>query len=184
MLNMKKFLLRLGAVAVALVLMAVLASPALAAAKTVTWVVASTSGVNLRKTASASGKVLGALGLGSTIEVSKTSKDKWGDTWGYVESSKKATGSWGTIKGGWVNLAPCCKGTPSKWTTTAKVNIRKSADATSKSMGLLPKNSKLTVTTIKKAGGYTWGFVAYAKDPGDIYYMREGWVALEYCKKG
>ena len=158
--------------------------PAEAAAATgETWVVASTSGVKVRKGAG-SEATLGVLGLGSEITVTKTQKA--GDTtWGYVSAAKAATGSWGTTTGGWVTLDPCCKGAPTKWVVTASsLNLRKKADVNSARLAQLPKDTKVTVTTIVKQGGYTWGAVAYAKAPNDEYFMREGWVALEYCKKG
>jgi len=151
-----------------------------------TWVVASTSGVNMRKSADASSSVLGVLGLGSVIVVSKQVRNGE-DVRGYVSSAKPGEGSWGKTDGGWVNLSPCCKGSPTKWvvaTNSSNLNLRKKADVNSSIMGKLPKGTSLTVTTIEKKSDYTWGFVAYAysKDRNE-YWMREGWVALEYCKK-
>ena len=147
-----------------------------------TWVVASTSGVNVRKSSDAGSSILGAFGLGSVIRV--TQKVRNGDdVRGYAACAKPGAGTWGKTEG-WVTLEPCCKGTPSNWVVTASsLNLRKSADAASKSLGLLPKNTQVTVTTIEKKESYTWGRVAYAHMPNDEWHMREGWVALEYCKK-
>ena len=144
------------------------------------WVVSSTSGVKLRK-GPGSDEQIGALGLGATVYVTKQSED---GKWGWVASSEGGSGSWGKTSGGWINLEPCCKGIPSKWAVTASsLNLRQKADVASKSLALLPKNTQLTVTTQKKNGDYTWGFVAYAQKPNDEWHMREGWVALEHCKK-
>jgi len=147
-----------------------------------TWVVASTSGVSVRKTADPGSGVLGALGLGSEITV--TQQVRSGEDFrGYVSASKPGEGTWGKTEG-WVNLLPCCKGTPSKWVVTASsLNVRREPDANSARINSLPTNTKVTVTTIKKGGDYTWGFVAYAKKPNNEYHMRDGWVALEHCKK-
>jgi len=150
-----------------------------------TWVVASTSGVNVRKSVDPTSSILGALGLGSVIEVSKEVRNG-DDHRGYATCTKPGDGTWGKTEG-WVNLVPCCKGTPSKWvvaTSGSNLNIRKNADVNSSIMGKLPNGTKLTVTEIKKNGDYTWGFVAYAySKANNEYWMREGWVALEYCKK-
>ena len=177
---MKKIASVLGAVILALVLLAGLAVPAAAANET--WVVASTSGVNLRKSATTGSSVLGVLALGSTITVSKKAQGG-GVSWGYVSSAKPAKGSWGKSSGGWVSLDPCMQGSPTKWTAQNSLNLRGKADAKSSRLALLPKNTTVVVTTIVKQGGYTWGRVAYAKAPNNEYWMRMGWVALDYCKK-
>jgi uncharacterized protein YgiM (DUF1202 family) len=145
------------------------------------YVVASTSGVKVRGGPGTDTAWLGALGLGSVAYVSKKSAD---GKWGYVTSAKTTTDSWGKTSEGWIPLEFCCKGAPSKWVVTANtLNIRKSADVNSARVGQLPKDTRVTVTSIVKSGGYTWGFAAYAKDPNDVYYMSEGWVALEYCRE-
>ena len=150
-----------------------------------TWVVASTSGVKVRKTSSPDGSVLGVLGLGSVITVTKQVRNGPDDLRGYVTSAKLGEGSWGQTDGGWCTLIYCVKGTPSKWVVTASVglNLRRKADVNSAREALLPLNTQLTVTDIVKNGDYTWGRVAYAKAPDNEYWMDMGWVALEYCKK-
>ena len=133
------------------------------------WVVASTSGVNVRKGAGTNHAIVGSLALGAAANVTKVSEDS---QWGYVPAS-----------GGWIWLEPCCKGAPSSWVVTASsLNLRGKADETSKSLAMLPKNTRVTVTAIAKKN-FTWGQVAYAQKPDGEWHMREGWVALDYCKK-
>jgi len=145
------------------------------------YVVASTSGVKTRKGPGTNYAQTGALGLGSVAHITKKSPD---GEWGYASAAELGDGSWGTTGGIWINLEPCVKGIPTKWVVTATtLNLRKNADENSQSMAKLPKDTKLTVTTIEKKKDYTWGFVAYAKDPSNVWYMSEGWAALEYCAK-
>jgi len=146
------------------------------------YVVASTSGVKMREGASTSTYELGFLGMGSVAHVTEKSKD---GKWGYVSAVKLDGDSYGVTTGGWIWLDYCVKGLPSKWviTTSSNLNLREKADATSKSLALLPTGTELTITMIEKKNGYTWGRVAWAKAPSDEYWMREGYVALEYCKK-
>jgi len=144
------------------------------------FVVASTSGVSTRKGPGTGYAKLGALGIGSVATVTKRQGQ-----WGYVSAAQPGDGTWGTTIGVWINLEPCVPGLPTRWvvTTPSTLNLREKADAASRSLAKLPKDTKLTVTAIEKKSDYTWGFVAYAKDPSDVWYMREGWVALEYCKQ-
>jgi len=148
------------------------------------YVIASTSGVKTRKGPGTDHAQLGALGLGSVATITKKSPD---GAWGYVSAVQPGDGSWGTTSDVWITLEPCVQGTPTKWisaTGASNLNLRKNADANSAIMGKLPNNTSLTVTAIEKKGGYTWGFVAYAySKERNEYWMSEGWVALEYCKK-
>jgi len=146
------------------------------------WVVASTSGVSTRKGPGTGYAKLGALGLGSVATITKKSSD---GKWGLVCAAQPGDGTWGTTSGVWINLEPCVPGTPTKWvvTTPSSLNLREKADVSSRSLAKLPKDTSLTVTTIEKKSDFTWGFVAFAKDPSDVWYMREGWAALDYCKK-
>jgi len=145
------------------------------------YVVASTSGVKLREGAGTNTYELGFLGMGTVAHVTEKSKD---GKWGYVAAVNLDGDSYGVTTGGWIWLDYCVKGLPTKWIVTADVlNLRKSADANSQSLAKLPKDTGLTITTIEKKNGYTWGRVAWAKAPSDEYWMREGYVALEYCKK-
>ncbi|MDR1734891.1 MAG: hypothetical protein LBR73_08450 [Oscillospiraceae bacterium] len=159
-------------------------------AKSEVYTVASTSGVAVRSGPGQSYKSLGAIGIGAAITVSETKTDTYGSTWGYVSKTSKVSGSWGKTSGGWVNLAPCPKGAPVKYTVTVAGGLwlRTGASAASKKIVLLPKGTVLTVSSTKKAGGYTWGFVAYTKiwntyDGYEEWFMREGYAALDYCKK-
>jgi len=146
------------------------------------YVVASTSGVRARKGAGTNTDEMGFLGLGSVAHITAKSQD---GKWGYVSAAVVDGDSWGESSGVWIYLDYCVKGLPTKWVVTASVglNLRKSADANSQSLALLPKDTGLTVTTMEKKNGYTWGRVAWARKPNDEWHMREGYVALEYCKK-
>jgi len=146
------------------------------------YVVASTSGVKLRKGAGTNTDEMGFLGMGSVAHVTEKSQD---GKWGYVAAVKLDGDCWGDGDGGWIWLDYCVKGRPSKWvvTTSSNLILREKADANSKSLALLPTGTELTIGTIEKKNGYTWGRVAWAKKPTDEYFMREGYVALEYCKK-
>ena len=146
------------------------------------YVVATTSKVNARSGPGSDYENVGALGTGSVVYVTKKSDN---GKWGYVAASRPAgEETWGETSACWVSLSYCVAGSPSRWLTTAgSLHLRKDADVNSCSLAKLPKGTQVTVTEMVKQGGYTWGRVAYAKDPGDEWYMREGWVALEYCVK-
>ena len=146
------------------------------------YVVASTSGVKARKGSGTNTDEMGFLGMGSVAHITKKSPD---GKWGYVAAVSLDGDSWGETSGVWIYLDYCVKGLPTKWVVTASssLNLRKSADANSQSLAKLPKDMSLTITTIEKKNGYTWGRVAWAKAPSDEYWMREGWVALEYCRE-
>jgi len=147
------------------------------------YIIASTSGVKTRKGPGTDYAQLGALGLGSVATITKKSPD---GEWGYAAAAQLGDGSWGTTSDVWINLDPCVKGTPTKWvsaTGSSNLNVRKAADVNAPIWGKLPNGTSMTVAAIEKNGDYTWGFVAYAKEPGGTYHMREGWAALEYCKK-
>lgn len=145
------------------------------------YVVASTSGVKGRKGPGTNTDEMGFLGLGSVAHITEKSKD---GKWGYVSAAVPDGDCWGESRGMWIYLDYCVKGLPTKWVVTASsLNLRKKADETSPSLAKLPKDTGVTVTTMEKKGNYTWGRVAWAKAPNDEYWMREGYVALEYCKK-
>jgi hypothetical protein len=146
------------------------------------YVVSSTSGVKARKGPGTNTDEMGFLGLGSVAHITEKSKD---GKWGYVGAAVVDGDSWGESSGVWIYLDYCVPGLPSKWVVTAGVglHLRKKADTTSQSLALLPKDTGVTVTMIEKKNGYTWGRVAWAKKPDDEWHMREGYVALEYCKK-
>ena len=146
------------------------------------YVVSSTSGVKLRKGPGTNTDELGFLGMGSVAHVTEKSKD---GKWGYVSAVNLDGDCWGEGSGGWIWLDYCVKGLPSRWvvTTSSNLNLREKMDPASKSLAKLPKDTALTITTIEKKNGYTWGRVAWAQEPSEVYHMREGYVALEYCKK-
>lgn len=54
------------------------------------------------------------------------------------------------------------------------LNMRSGAGTNYSYVASIPNGVKLTVTQVKKAGGYTWGYTAYKGNTG--------WVALDYCK--
>jgi len=147
------------------------------------YVVASTSGVSARQGPTGmKTDEMGFLGMGSVAHITQKSQD---GKWGYVAAADLHGDSRGTTTGVWVYLGYCVKGLPTKWvvTTSSNLNLREKADASSRSLTLLPTGTELTITTIEKKNGYTWGRVAWAKQPNDEYWMREGYVALDYCKK-
>jgi len=174
-----KYTKKLLALLLVLMLAFSLAMPAEAADET--WVVCSTSGINLRNSASTSSNVLGVFGLGSVVVISRKTQ-AGGLTWGYVTSAMPGIGSWGKSSGGWLCLDYCMKGNPTNWVAQSNINLRSRADVNSTRLALLPKGTMIVVTETVKKGGNTWGRVAYAKSSNNEYWMRNGWVALDHCK--
>ena len=71
-----------------------------------TWIIDKIGGCQILKGCGLLSSIMGCLMKGSTICITKK-KVECGVTWGYVSSCSSKLGSWGSAKGGWVNLTGC-----------------------------------------------------------------------------
>lgn len=110
---MKKFI----SICLIIVLSMAMMIPALAATntyKTGTYTVSHSQGVNVRSTASTSGKVVGAAAKGVSFAVSKVS-----GSWGYTSSIKTTSGT----KSGWVSLDYCALKSTTKSSSSVSISF-------------------------------------------------------------
>lgn len=134
-----------------------------------TYKVNTSAGLNVRSSASTSGKVLGAAKNGTQFTVTKTSNG-----WGY--GSISCTNGTQT---GWVSLQYCTfvqAATTSvnyqvKITTKAGLNMRSKASTSGSVVKAIPYNTTVTVT--KESNG--WGYTTYSG--------KSGWILLSYTSK-
>ena len=119
--------------------------------------------LNIRKSASNTAKIVGLLKKNNTVTISAEKKDARGVTWG--QTSK-----------GWINLSYTKKVSSVSYTGKVNVpslNVRKSADNTSKVVKVLKQGTKVTITEEKTdSRGIVWG---KAKEAG-------GWINTDFIK--
>ena len=151
---------------------------------TTTEVSKTTEKVNLRKTASTSGKVLTKIPKGKKVTmVKKNAKKANGYTWHQV----KYDGKMGYVASKYIKITKEKKevketktSTKKETTTTGKtkekLKLRKTASTSGKVLTTIPKGKKVTIVkkNAKKANGYTWHQVKYSG--------KTGYVVSKYIK--
>lgn len=121
--------------------------------------------LNIRKSASNTAKITGLLRKGNTVTIDAEKKDSRGVTWGRLSNGK-----------GWINLSYTSKISSTSYTGKVQVpslNVRKSADNTSKVVAVLSKGDKVTITGEKTdSRDIVWGKV---KGKG-------GWINTDFIQ--
>ena len=131
----------------------------------------SSDGVNVRKGAGTSNKIVGAAANGKIFTVKRISGN-----WGYTENIKCTNGN----KAGWVCLKYCTKtdsdtskaGTYKVYNCTG-LNVRKKASTSSKVITTLKPNTKVVITSVSGK----WGKISSYGTTNCT-----GYVYMDYCK--
>ena len=151
----------------------------------VTGIYETTGSVNLRKSATTSSSILGAIPKGTTVTVTEVI-----GTWGKVTYNGKEgyfglkyaklisadadnvefveTETMGEDE--WIQLPSTDKYTKGNYITTSKLNLRAEPTTSSSKLLQMPLGSKIQILEVKNG----WGRL--------IYDGKEGWCSLEYCK--
>ncbi|MBR5869159.1 MAG: SH3 domain-containing protein [Clostridia bacterium] len=151
---------------------------------TYTYKITTSSGVNLRKSASTSGAKLLTIPYHKTVTVTEV-KNGWGKTtyggktgWFMLSYAKKTgtntttdTNSGSTGSTGSTGTTATTTTYTYKITTSSGVNLRKSASTSGAKLLTIPYNKKVTVTEVKNG----WGKTTYGG--------KTGWFMLSYAKK-
>ncbi|WP_158582395.1 SH3 domain-containing protein [Rummeliibacillus sp. POC4] len=136
--------------------------------------VSTTANVNLRKSASTKTAKLATIPKGTKLTVSKITTSN-NMKWAYVSYNGKK---------GWVSYSYLKKYQATTLTTlsvketvstTANVNLRKSATTKSAKLASIPNGTKLTVTKTTTFNNMKWAYVNYNG--------KKGWVSYSYLKK-
>ena len=122
--------------------------------------------LNIRKSADNKSDIVGLLHKGDTCTIVDTKKDSRGVTWGKLEGNK-----------GWINLdftdAASSFQSYEVKVTAGSLNVRQSANSSSKVVSTLKKGDKVTIVAEQKdANGNTWGQIS-----------GKGWIFLKYTQK-
>ena len=119
--------------------------------------------LNVRQSASAKAKITAVLKKGNTVTITD-------------EKKVSSTTTWGKTSKGWINLNYTQKITKVNYTGKINVptlNVRKSADNTSKVVKVLKQNTKVTIIDEKKdSRNIVWGKVKEAN----------GWINLDFIQ--
>ncbi|WP_102691881.1 SH3 domain-containing protein [Rummeliibacillus pycnus] len=149
-------------------------------AKAASAVYVTTDKVNLRKGPGVDQELITTLKKGNKVTLVTTqkvnnvkwAKVKWNQTIGWI-SSNYLKGS--QAKQTTTQQKVTIENVKEKYTTTANVNMRKSASMKATIQSTLPKDAIVTVTKIKSINYVKWAFASYNG--------QKGWISYAYLKK-
>ena len=123
--------------------------------------------LNVRKSADNKSDIVGLLHKGDVCTITDTKQDSRGVTWGKLDGNK-----------GWINLdftdAASTFQSYDVKVTAGSLNVRQSANSSSKVLSTLKKGDKVTIVAEQKdSRGITWGKLSNGK----------GWINLNFTTK-
>ena len=123
--------------------------------------------LNVRKSADNKSDIVGLLHKGDVCTITDTKQDSRGVTWGKLDGNK-----------GWINLdftdAASTFQSYDVKVTAGSLNVRQSANSSSKVLSTLKKGDKVTIVAEQKdAKGNSWGQISGSN----------GWIFLKYTSK-